>query len=493
MSELTIQEQARLPFRRCVGLVLSGIRFRLFRASVTVSIVALAVAFLATIAGEAIISRSVSKSLGEMTRPRQVFLFWTDYLSTPMEVAAVVERLRGLQPGEARCEELRVWGGCDAAALAGLIDLALREHRYVTFFDGLEEGLRRPLVGRLRGREALAALRTPDAWAALERAMDEGVVLPPTPGPALQAFLDDWVRTEPLRMRIAAGHRQSVANAARIFGARPVLDVLATADPALPALLAEAGFSISAADFATVCDGARFALRVQRLERLLNKPALRQRFVSRFELKDVKDLTLTRFYEALASKNGSVWLVEQLRDLKENVSMSVDEVRETARMRLAQDRLTTMEAAVAEAGSQGEGGVFGLSLRVLALIVVSLLVCVVGIINAMLMSVTERFTEIATMKCLGATDGVVMANFMLEAGFQGVVGGCIGGVMGVLLGLLRSALVYGALALRHLPVMGLTVTFAIIVVIGIILSVVAAVYPAWLAARLSPMEAMRVE
>jgi ABC-type antimicrobial peptide transport system permease subunit len=152
-----------------------------------------------------------------------------------------------------------------------------------------------------------------------------------------------------------------------------------------------------------------------------------------------------------------------------------------------------VEALVTETGAQGAGGAFGFPLRILSLIVVSLLVCVVGIVNAMLMSVTERFTEIATMKCLGATDGVVMSNFMLEAGFQGVVGGGIGGVMGLLLGLLRAGLIYGSLAIRQLPVAELAMMFAVIVVIGVLLSVVAAVYPAWLAARLSPMEAMRVE
>jgi ABC-type antimicrobial peptide transport system permease subunit len=148
---------------------------------------------------------------------------------------------------------------------------------------------------------------------------------------------------------------------------------------------------------------------------------------------------------------------------------------------------------VEETGARGSSGVFGLSLRIVSLIAVSLLVCVVGIVNAMLMSVTERFTEIATMKCLGATDGVVMANFMLEAGFQGVVGGCIGGVLGVLLGIMRGTLQFGVLALQHIPVTGMAVTFGIIVGVGVILAVVAAVYPAWLAARLSPMEAMRVE
>ncbi len=53
------------------------------------------------------------------------------------------------------------------------------------------------------------------------------------------------------------------------------------------------------------------------------------------------------------------------------------------------------------------------------IIFLSLLVCTVGIVNAQLMAVTERFREIGTMKCLGALDRFVLRLFILEAGMQG--------------------------------------------------------------------------
>ncbi len=49
------------------------------------------------------------------------------------------------------------------------------------------------------------------------------------------------------------------------------------------------------------------------------------------------------------------------------------------------------------------------------IVILSLLVCIVGIINAQLMSVTERFREIGTMKCLGALDRFIVRLFVLEA------------------------------------------------------------------------------
>lgn len=56
------------------------------------------------------------------------------------------------------------------------------------------------------------------------------------------------------------------------------------------------------------------------------------------------------------------------------------------------------------------------------IIILSLLVCVVGIVNAQLMAVTERFREIGTMKCLGALDRFILRLFILESGMQGLAG-----------------------------------------------------------------------
>ena len=64
----------------------------------------------------------------------------------------------------------------------------------------------------------------------------------------------------------------------------------------------------------------------------------------------------------------------------------------------------------------------GISTKDIWLIIMSLIVCVVGIANSMLMAVTERFQEIGTMKCLGALDRFVVRLFLLESGFQGLSG-----------------------------------------------------------------------
>jgi len=70
------------------------------------------------------------------------------------------------------------------------------------------------------------------------------------------------------------------------------------------------------------------------------------------------------------------------------------------------------------------------SARQIWLVSLSLLVCVVGITNAMLMSVTERYREIGTMKCLGALDSFVWKLFLLESLFQGSIGSILGVIIG---------------------------------------------------------------
>src|SRR6185437_9456808 len=69
----------------------------------------------------------------------------------------------------------------------------------------------------------------------------------------------------------------------------------------------------------------------------------------------------------------------------------------------------------------------------------ALLVAFVGILNAMLMSVTERFREIGTMKCLGALDTFIVKLFLIESLFQGVVGTTLGVIVGLGLSLLSLA------------------------------------------------------
>lgn len=127
------------------------------------------------------------------------------------------------------------------------------------------------------------------------------------------------------------------------------------------------------------------------------------------------------------------------------------------------------------------------------LIILSLLVCVVGIVNAQLMAVTERFREIGTMKCLGALDRFVLRLFLLEAGMQGVVGAGVGAAVGALAAMGNGLIRFGAAALAGLPWPDVLASIAFAAVTGCLLSLAGVLYPAWVAAKMAPVEAMRVE
>ena len=127
------------------------------------------------------------------------------------------------------------------------------------------------------------------------------------------------------------------------------------------------------------------------------------------------------------------------------------------------------------------------------LISLSLLVCVVGIANAMLMSVTERFREIGTMKCLGALDSFIIKLFLLESTFQGAAGTAVGIVLGLLLTLTLAFLDYGLFVFDYFPIAGILQSALAAIVSGTLLSLVGAMLPAYKAAKMEPVEAMRTD
>ena len=141
----------------------------------------------------------------------------------------------------------------------------------------------------------------------------------------------------------------------------------------------------------------------------------------------------------------------------------------------------------------GEEQETGISTKDKWLIIMSLIVCVVGITNSMLMSVTERYREIGTMKCLGALDHFVVILFLLESGFQGFAGALVGALIGLVASLLMGLANFGLDIFMDFPLLSILLSILGGSVLGMLLAVVGAAFPAWRAAKLPPAEAMRTE
>ena len=144
--------------------------------------------------------------------------------------------------------------------------------------------------------------------------------------------------------------------------------------------------------------------------------------------------------------------------------------------------------ALQESGRQSQINTFeettqqGISTKDIWLIVMSLIVCVVGIANSMLMAVTERFREIGTMKCLGALDGFVVRLFLLESGFQGFSGALIGALIGTLGAILLGLKDYGLDLFYYFPLLpaqpedgAMQLGVIVVILLGCILGMILAV------------------
>ncbi|HSA38201.1 MAG TPA: ABC transporter permease [Methanoregula sp.] len=122
---------------------------------------------------------------------------------------------------------------------------------------------------------------------------------------------------------------------------------------------------------------------------------------------------------------------------------------------------------------------------------ISMIVAGVSIFNIMMMSVTERIKEIGIMRSIGTQKREVMSMFMYEAAILGVVGSFIGGVSSFIAGYAISALILNST--KYLFVWSNAIPIVEGVVFGIVISLICGIYPAWKAANLSPIEAMRHE
>lgn len=565
MKSVEIRKQVRIPLSKCFELVLSGVRYRLFRAAITVVIISLASAFLTTMLTEGVMARDVGEAIRARTSPRREFDEWVSRVRDPLAMRTLSQMLPEIEQSPPRRSELVAWGELSDEELSSLVDVARRKRLYLAFFDSLSEGNRRVLVGRATGVGVIIRLGDEKAWTDFQEKMKSQSSQLPTTMAEFKTFLDAYKTTTPLRERIIAGHWQALAAMKKHFGQYDAVYLLAEAGDEFPEQIRPLGFYMSPDELDSVRHQARISLDAETIRRMSTIPLVKQRLSSRLEVKggklsprmlwletrsasgakwlselfvslrdkmielevevprlEAKVASLERWVEALSgAKDGSDEQKRQLKvaqdeltaakddadgaaeelkgltDYRKAVSgfkLSAQRIKEVAWDQLDKDRLARMEAkmSASDFGETG-GGILGFSGRTLWLMMVSVLVCIVGITNAMLMSVTERFREIATMKCLGATDGFVMTSFVIESCLQGLTGGIIGVGIGWSLGVVRSWATFGTTVFQQFPGVELLKIGGLAVVAAMVISAMAAVYPAWVAARLAPMEAMRIE
>ncbi|MCY2927411.1 MAG: ABC transporter permease, partial [Planctomycetota bacterium] len=407
--------------------------------------------------------------------------------------------------------EIALLGLLSPEQVRQLAAVARREKKYIDFFDVLPVEKRDLLLGPggKMSHEWLLGLQKdgPKAFLTPLEAVDKDHKFPDEkPAEQFPQFLEQWKQTEGLREAVREGRGEIFSAVQKALRTRPDLAKVDT--KTLTEAIAQAGvqrlittetIEIVRRQIGLVRSSEQIAALIRTVavrewlarQILPPKDALGQR--TKTDAEWAKSLTEGNLLDYASTMDGARRLrgyLDKLAGMRP-LNLTPDRVRVVAEYWAKERNLSDIEAGVV--ANVGENSQWGFSGRTVWLLVVSFLVCVVGIANAMLMSVTERFREIATMKCLGATDRFIMINFVLESCIQGVAGGIAGTALGLLLGTLRGFASYGWIALANYPVGEVLAAAGISLVAGVVISALAAVYPAWVAARLAPMEAMRIE
>jgi putative ABC transport system permease protein len=480
-----------MSFGRTLSITIISIRYRFFRSLVTVGVITVAMAFLMNILTESLIKRSAFTRTSRLIDEYRLPVLLAARFTLPDSGEEILQRFAAGPSDPVRREYLRMapLSETEISALAGG---AATAKTYLDYFAGLEYNRRHRLVRESEGIRIFDVLQDPAELARFDSAFNDTRRLNfPSGLDAFHSFLAEWPGTKALLAKVIAGHSSAIMKLRSYTADRPLMSELSLDRPALRESLRSAGFSYDDRTADVVSRRAGQILKTSILEASILKPGIRQT-VSAYLDMSPNDVSADTLWKLLRTRSGTEWYLKTLgtAGVTEAAVISAADVDQLSATKKLEALLRKIEMLV---GGETAGGILNLGERMTWLVVVSLLLCMVGISNAMLMSVTERFREIAILKCLGALDGFIMLMFVLESCVLGLFGGIAGSLLGCLIALFRMAVPLGSMAFTAAPFGAIASAALVSILLGILLSAVSSIYPSFRAARLAPLEAMRVE
>ena len=490
MKRIEAKDQVRLSLYKCFEICVNGVYYRLFRSLVTISIVVLTVAFFSNVVTEGIMTHGVARGVQQEMRMKRRDARFLAKLTEVETLAGFADRLARMKPGQNDYREMLAVTGTTAPALDDLIAFSAERLKYQKFFDDRLTFAKRILL--LEGKKGLAAfqyLLEPEHFTRFrERLANMKSLRLPGSADDLKEVLGQFTARMKQIEDLRGHYEKAVRTVASTYSMAELKRKLIDGDNGVLSLVRKVGFRVDDDAYRQI--GAQLAdsEQIMKLSKAVQNFTFKTRFINRFSIL-AKQYTPTQVMKKLKSRSNAKWFVKQAHDIPLPIELDESEVRRLAREFLGQASLREVERVLNTKGDWREG----IDRKTIWLMVVSFIVCTVGIANAMLISVAERFREIATMKCLGALDGFVMILFVMEAGLFGLAGGTLGVVLGLLLSLLKQFLGFGRYAFAYFPAAHVAAGIGGAMLIGMVIATIAALYPSWVASRMAPMEAMRIE
>ncbi len=496
MEEIIIKKQRQMTLSETLDFCVSSIRHRFMRSMLTLCVVILAVAFFMFLQCNNIFRNSVKggveQEILDSRKPSRIL----GMLYSPTTEPNFVKMLVDTRRTQGDVERISKVLGLNQTEMQDLVDNAYTEMIYLNFFDELTIGKRKELFGRREGRERLVFLLEPGIYeSTMQKMLDFGGIRVPGGPEALKVFLDGYPKYSAVRDAAFAKWGELQKNLREAGDIQKdnaqlrqhLLNLQAQGKLSVwTDKLAKNNFILTDDEVASIIRYQDINDKTMKIQEILSSGEYRIKWRRVYGQNQYK--TMDEKLERLDAKK-TMGILKGAK-FPSGELVTEDDLKNIAEEFRSRRNLRDLELQL-DINLMKDSD--GFSASQLYLMCLSFLVCVVGITNAMLMSITERFREIATLKCLGATDSFILIQIVLEALIQGVIGGLAGLIVGFIVALVNSLFQVGfrVFATFDWGMIGYAALSSLLA--GILLSVLSSLYPSTKAARMAPMEAMRVE